>query len=291
MWLYFPRDVMGSLCALEQEGWSWDSISRSHSLELFVGSRGTHTLRPLSWPEWKTRVWMKRLSGLILQPSMQLHGAESWISALPDTPASRSHPAENGEGRKIRGICGPMSPGSRQRLRFQSSSARTFTATSALVSKRSEMTFAIWVTKLKQDSSQRQKSARATRGCASSFWHTPTASCSGTWPEVLTGKNGWEFRPGEHQTSIDAQARAWMVMMQLGAVRPLKFAEDLPPIRMIIKAGKKSLPFPLILNPCFLELLMGWPIGWTDSGSQVTGLSLWLQLMRGRLWSLMQRSN
>lgn len=48
-------------------------------------------------------------------------------------------------------------------------------------------------------------------------------------------------------------------------------------------AGPKSLAGRRILNPLFVEWLMGWPIGWTDSAPVETGLSRWLLLMRGRL--------
>ena len=34
------------------------------------------------------------------------------------------------------------------------------------------------------------------------------------------------------------------------------------------------------LNPLFVEWLMGWPRGWTDCGSRVTGWSRWLQQSR-----------
>jgi len=34
------------------------------------------------------------------------------------------------------------------------------------------------------------------------------------------------------------------------------------------------------LNPLFVEWLMGWPRGWTDCGSRVTGWSRWLRQSR-----------
>ncbi len=40
------------------------------------------------------------------------------------------------------------------------------------------------------------------------------------------------------------------------------------------------------LNPSFVELLMGWPIGWTDCGRAVTGFAPWLRRMRGALSAL-----
>lgn len=35
-----------------------------------------------------------------------------------------------------------------------------------------------------------------------------------------------------------------------------------------------------VLNPLFVETLMGWPTGWTDCDSQVTGLCRWLRQWR-----------
>ncbi len=43
--------------------------------------------------------------------------------------------------------------------------------------------------------------------------------------------------------------------------------------------GSATSNAPRTLNPLFVEALMGWPIGWTDCGSAVTGLSRWQQLM------------
>lgn len=55
--------------------------------------------------------------------------------------------------------------------------------------------------------------------------------------------------------------------------------------------GKGSSANGLTLNPLFVEMLMGWPIGWTDCGSAVTGSSLWLRLMRFELFRLPQTLN
>jgi DNA (cytosine-5)-methyltransferase 1 len=55
--------------------------------------------------------------------------------------------------------------------------------------------------------------------------------------------------------------------------------------------GKNTCASGLTLNPLFVEALMGWPIGWTDCVSAVTGSSRWLQLMRSELLRLLQISN
>ncbi len=46
---------------------------------------------------------------------------------------------------------------------------------------------------------------------------------------------------------------------------------------------------PRRLNPRFVEWLMGWPVGWTDCASPVTGLSLWKSRMRSSLWRLLKQ--
>ncbi len=43
------------------------------------------------------------------------------------------------------------------------------------------------------------------------------------------------------------------------------------------------------LNPLFVEWLMGWPIGWTDCASPVTGLSHFKQRMHTELSRLCSR--
>jgi hypothetical protein len=54
-------------------------------------------------------------------------------------------------------------------------------------------------------------------------------------------------------------------------------------------AGPKSSAERRTLNPLFVEWLMGWPIGWTDCASAVTGFTLWQQDMRGLLSTLCSR--
>jgi DNA (cytosine-5)-methyltransferase 1 len=48
-------------------------------------------------------------------------------------------------------------------------------------------------------------------------------------------------------------------------------------------AGQQSSETRRVLNPQFVEWLMGWPIGWTVSEPVETGLCHWLQLSRGAL--------
>ena len=54
------------------------------------------------------------------------------------------------------------------------------------------------------------------------------------------------------------------------------------PLVVIPTAGGKS----LVMNPLFVEALMGWPTGWTGFASVATAWSRWLRRMRFELWRL-----
>ena len=51
-------------------------------------------------------------------------------------------------------------------------------------------------------------------------------------------------------------------------------------------AGSNTLQTDLRLNPLFVEILMGWPTGWTGFGSVATEWFHWLRRMRGELLNL-----
>ena len=93
MWLYIPREY----CPSSPE--SLDSISEFglffQNLELCVSLSGKATQRPYSWRGWKTRPWMKLLSGVTLQPSTAAAGMELWIQSVLASRASQSQSQEN----------------------------------------------------------------------------------------------------------------------------------------------------------------------------------------------------
>ena len=92
MWLYLPKSILESPLPPDPAGLSLEFRLPCRDTELFAGASGTHTPRPLSWRGWKTRPWIRRLSGLTLPPLTAAPGAKKWIWSLPDTPASRSAP-------------------------------------------------------------------------------------------------------------------------------------------------------------------------------------------------------
>ncbi len=54
----------------------------------------------------------------------------------------------------------------------------------------------------------------------------------------------------------------------------------------ISTAGPNTSDTPRTLNPAFVEVLMGWPAGWTGFASVETAWSPWLRRMRFELWRL-----
>ena len=93
MWLYIPK----TYCPSSPE--SLDLISQwglfFQDRELFVTLSGKPTPRPYSWRGWKTRPWIKLLSGVTLQPSTAIRGVELWIQSLVDSPAKTSQLQES----------------------------------------------------------------------------------------------------------------------------------------------------------------------------------------------------
>ena len=102
-WVYLPESVASSL----------DSTEPSPDTELSATSSGTPLLRPLSWRGWKTRPWIRLLSGMTFLPSTADRGVASWISSLAASRAKTSASPESERDSKGNGRdSGPSTLGS-----------------------------------------------------------------------------------------------------------------------------------------------------------------------------------
>ena len=90
-WYYMPPTS-----APATEASSSPSDSLASPPEPWCTLSGTPTQRPLSWPGWKRRTWIRRLSGLTCAPSTVERGVDAWISSLPGSPANRSRAQASG---------------------------------------------------------------------------------------------------------------------------------------------------------------------------------------------------
>ena len=135
----------------------------------FVLSRGKpmshHSLSRI----WKQDGWIRRLSGLMLEPSMASHGAAKLIASRLDTPASRLASQDASEPTKTHGICGHTLPASSVKSNPSGASSKMFPTIYRWDLNRSVMTWATWVTRLRQACLARPRAfARKTKnyGCA-----------------------------------------------------------------------------------------------------------------------------
>lgn len=106
---------------------------------------------------------------------------------------------------------------------------------------------------------------------------------------VTVGAGRLKFQ-AKHQLSIVGTASAWTLFWELmhstlgpELVRLRAICPSSPPVQVTLRPGPTSSCAALTSNPLFLEMLMGWPLGWTDSASPVTGFALWLRRSRSDL--------
>lgn len=248
---------------------------------LCVTSSGKPSVRPSSWRGWKTRPWRGRLSGTTLPPSTASRGMESWILSLRDSRVSRTALRGSAPAPQIPDGSGTTSPGSSGRSIPGSYSSRTFLDSSRQDLNVSGEIFGEWVSRWKRVSSLRQKSALRIGGSGSSSWPTPNALQGGqtsrsgdrrgeklmggiirNWPTpnaaVSGSRSGEKAHPGR---GLRTEAEMWGTPSAHDGRRPgpdLKSTEGSNLSRQAPKGDSQ-----MVLNPRFVEWLMGMPVGWT----------------------------
>lgn len=307
-WLYVP----GS------EDWSWDSNSPlAKTTNVWVTVNGIPSQRPCSWHAWKTRSWIKRLFGTILQPSQANSTAKRWISFLLASLASHSRPQENNLERMTPDGSGPCSTESFARYDhdycFWKTSQGSLLGDLPMFSdpwpKSGSMRNGVVI--------QRQKSVPPISEKEYSLWLTPKASEHGEKSETFVKRMG-DRNQGAFSGLMD-QAKSWPTPRATdgdkdphagfqGRLRALRRearlwqtpkahdAQDTVSASEM-RRNSPSLPAQAIgmdgkdtmdLNPQFVEALMSWPIKWTGSEPVGTEWFHWLQLMRSELSRLVQ---
>jgi hypothetical protein len=107
---------------------------------------------------------------------------------------------------------------------------------------------------------------------------TPLPTQAAAWP-TPAARDGKGANSAEHVTTTGTGRR------HLGQL-PNFVEHCFSPPAPATQDGPKSSPVRRVLNPRFVEWLMGWPIGWTDCEPVATGSSAWLQRARGWLSTL-----
>lgn len=183
MWLFVPTPSTLSASALAGEDsisdWNW----QSRVLAASCSWRG----KPSPSAIWSARCnkvsWLRRLSGAMLPPSQADLGAASWMASLAASRASLIASPASAKVLTTSVTSGPTPAASLSKPARGSSSSRTSAACSrrspASIRARygSGVTYADWVSALREDCLRRQRSAQAMNASESSFSLWPTMRC------------------------------------------------------------------------------------------------------------------
>lgn len=208
MWLYIPNHSTSSASAPEASdlitplSWQFQVLERS------AWSRGKPS-RSRNWfALWKRAVWLRRLYGAMPEPSTADHGAASWMASLAASRASRTALPASSSARKTSATSGQLPAASSSSLARGSSLSRTSVGCCLrAVRNVSGETFTDWASRLREDCSRRQKSARRT---------SANASSSSQWPTVMAheARLGFQGRDNPEakgsQQSLTTIAMLWM---------------------------------------------------------------------------------
>ena len=106
------------------------------------------------------------------------------------------------------------------------------------------------------------------------------------WATPMAEDAGWRGSTAGYGLRDESRNWATPVARDYRAPHASDFNDPLPlqaighPTEATAASGRVS------LNPLFVEWLMGWPRGWTDCGSRVTGWSRWLRQSRSYAFAI-----
>lgn len=214
MWLHVPSECLASV--RESADSTLDSESRFPPPELWCTSSGKPTPRPVSWPGWKSRPWIRVLSGTTCSPSTAQRGAEQLIASSQAGPVHPQVLPGSDSARQMNG--GSGRPSSECFLRFSpdGSSVKTSPDFSALTEAWPSETFSVtwprWGSMRNGACSARLRSARRSGGNASSSsaWPTPCAQDDNKTPEAhMAMKARMKGGPRHSVTSLQVSVQMW----------------------------------------------------------------------------------
>ena len=251
-----------------------DTVASKEDLTLLESTIGSSLMwrskpSPLqTWSRRWSRVnWIPHLFGRTLKPSQHISFETALTSSLEDIRANRLARLEREAGSKTPVISGHTSDGTYNQLNLFNASSRTSKDTSRLDSTASSATWKKMVTTQRGDYSQRLKSVRHTSGNESSYLPTPSATSYGN------NQGGAAGRTGKVRHSLESMARhnLWPTpraseYKDCGPVGSKSHTHMDKRSYLCAKAKDPDQPSGL-LNPTWVEWLMGVPTGWTGLDS------------------------
>lgn len=283
-WYYVPSVSAPESADVNSDSGNW-------AFAPFVMLNGIASPRPSSWHRWKARPWIARLSPTISNPSMAERGVESWISSLRDFPVSLSPSVAAVPAPTIHDGFGPSS--SESSMRYDPGTSSWKMSQASFLSEQISSSVVLPGSGSMRSGHvyPRRRLARATNGTAGSAWPTVQAV---ERRNGLANPRTVKSRENDSRITLTERVAAWATSMSrdwkgLGEYKdtlttdvarwntprttPRVVSELLrQPGRRDLKvpSGDASLKISPILNPLFVEWLMGFPITWTDCAVSVT---------------------
>lgn len=263
MWLHVPGmppcEDLPYVPVSEDSSWASTSPSVT-DIELWAHVSGIPSPRPLSWYAWRNRGWVRRLYGTILRPSLAGRSAARWISSLRGSRASRSRSPESAEGPRTNAGSGGTSHGLFAWYDRDSSSWRTSEDCLPIPGDSDEYseTWPKAGSMRNGRCSQRSSLERRTYGSGSSY-------SRGEYPTPSRTSYGSSQNEGQAETWATPISRDYKDGAAATSSVPTNSFLGRQAPRTDVR-GDDSLNETRRLNPRFVEMLMGFPIGWTGSG-------------------------
>ena len=199
---------------------------------------------------WKKGGWIRRLFGRILKPSRWKSFETELTSWLAAIHANHFQPPASDRGETIPATCGPTSSKRLIQLDLFESSSKTSKGTSRAGFPKLSKIWKESVTAQNGAYSQRRKLALHTDAGGSSLWPTPTVAEAG---KISNRANHGQTGLSNHPAIQGTPDREKLEKSRFGRPDPARFK----------KFGKSR----GLLNPAWVEQLMGLPPGWTGLGS------------------------
>jgi len=206
MWLHVPSTFFRS--APEEAGSTSASCSPSPEPGLWLSSNGKPLRRPSSWRGWKTRPFVRLLSGTTLPRSTANRGVASWIASLQASRVSLGPSQAGVAASPMSAGSGPRSFGSFARWDRRSCSWRTSRGSSERGSGEFSGTWPPWGSMRSGACWPRTRWERLIDDGESSFWPTPTLSGGGLSPMVVAAK-GTTSAGAKMHVSLASAAECW----------------------------------------------------------------------------------
>jgi hypothetical protein len=283
-------------------GLSLDFDSLASILERSAMWRSKHSLKRTWFARLKKAKWMRHLSGRILKPSLHNDFLEKYTASLADIPASHLVTPGSEKEQKILDTFGRIYSNTSVQLDLFGASSKTSQDTSHLDLMRFSRAFEIWVTKLRQDCLQRQRSGHHTKESDYLSWPTVTKSdtelingkfkrrsettgevygsklqdVAVNWETPTVSTGGHSQKDGTRVPKLDQQVKRWPTPTVPGPHQVGKIEEwggsknKLRNSRPDPDKNNTTSKNRGQLNPAWVEQLMGLEAGWTNFDCWVT---------------------